>query len=82
MKLLQALKQNSSKWIKTKGREYSDFYWQDGYAIFSVNPYELDVVIRYITNQKAHHQNKDFKGELRSFLKKYNIEYDEQYIWD
>lgn len=70
MKLLQALKQNSSKWIKTKGKEYSDFYWQDGYAIFSVNPYELDVVIKYIANQKAHHERKNFKEELRGFLKK------------
>ena len=82
MKLLQEVKRSSSLWIKTKGKEYEDFYWQDGYAIFSVNPYELDVVIRYIAHQKAHHENKDFKRELRSFLKKYNVEYDEKYIWD
>lgn len=82
MKLLQTLKQNSSKWIKTKGIEYKDFYWQNGYAIFSVNPYELDIVVRYIANQKAHHEKKDFKIELRGFLKKYNVEYDERYVWD
>ncbi len=82
MKLVQEIKQSSSKWIKTKGHEYKDFYWQDGYGIFSVNPSGLDVVIRYIENQKAHHQEKEFKDEFRGFLKKYNVEYDERYVWD
>jgi putative transposase len=82
MKLLEEVKRSSSKWIKTKGKNYENFYWQDGYAIFSVNPYELDVVVSYIANQKVHHENKDFKSELRNFLKKYNVEYDEKYIWD
>jgi putative transposase len=49
MKLLEEVKKSSSRWIKTKGKEYEGFYWQDGYGIFSVNPSELDVVIRYIT---------------------------------
>ncbi|WP_221390277.1 IS200/IS605 family transposase [Dyadobacter sp. NIV53] len=82
MKLLEEVKRSSSKWIKTKGRDYEEFYWQDGYGIFSVNPIELDVVIKYITNQKAHHENKTFQDEYRGFLKKYNVEYDERYVWD
>ncbi len=81
-KLMEDVKKKSSKWIKSQGDAYVNFYWQDGYGIFSVNPYELDVVINYIKNQEAHHQNKSFKKEYRGFLKKYNVEYDERYVWD
>lgn len=82
MKLLEEIKKNSSRWIKTKGKEYEGFYWQDGYGIFSVNPSELDIVVKYISNQKLHHENKNFQDEYRVFLRKYNVEYDERYVWD
>lgn len=82
IELVQELKQSSSKWIKTKGKEFSDFYWQDGYGIFSVNPSQVNVVIRYIQNQKKHHRKMDFEDELRRFLKKYHIKYDERYLLD
>lgn len=82
MKLLEELKKQSSKWIKTKGKKYLDFYWQNGYGIFSVNPSDIDPVISYIQNQKEHHRTKTFKEEFRAFLKKYNVEYDERYVWD
>ena len=82
MNLLEEVKKRSSKWIKTKGEEYKNFYWQDGYGIFSVDPSELDVVVEYIRNQKEHHKKRTFKDEFRAFLKKYNVEYDERYVWD
>jgi putative transposase len=82
MKLLEEIKKSSSRWLKTKFPGYSNFYWQDGYGVFSVNPYELEIVVRYIANQKAHHQKRTFKDEFRGFLKKYNVEYDERYVWD
>lgn len=82
MTLLEELKKQSSKWIKTKGQQYSDFYWQGGYGIFSVNPAETDVVVNYIINQEEHHRKMSFEDEYRAFLKKYKIEYDEQYVWD
>lgn len=83
-KLVEEVKRNSSKWIKTKGEQYENFYWQDGYGIFSVNPAQVDVVKRYIQNQKAHHERKKrtYKQEFRAFLKKYQVEYDERYVWD
>jgi non-homologous end joining protein Ku len=56
--------------------------WQNGYGAFSVNPSEVDVVMRYIKNQKDHHQAKTYQDEYRAFLKKYQMEYDEQYVWD
>lgn len=80
--LLEKLKKESSKWIKTKGEKYINFYWQSGYGIFSVNPTEIDIVSNYIVNQKEHHQTKTFQEEFIAFLKKYKIEYDERYVWD
>lgn len=82
MKLLEEIKKQSSKWIKTKGTAYSNFYWQDGYGIFSVNPSEIDVVVAYIVNQREHHKKSTFKEEFRAFLKKYKVDYDERYVWD
>ncbi|MGQ1784393.1 MULTISPECIES: IS200/IS605 family transposase [unclassified Saccharicrinis] len=80
--LLQELKRGSSKWVKTLGAKYQNFYWQDGYGIFSVKPSEINVVVDYIKNQKEHHKTKTFKKEFRGFLKKNNVEYDEKYVWD
>ena len=82
MKLLEEIKKQSSKWIKTKGQAYSNFYWQDGYGIFSINPTETDKVIDYIQLQQEHHKHKSFQDEFIAFLKKYQVEYDERYIWD
>lgn len=82
MVLLEKVKANSSKWIKTKSDSLKKFYWQNGYGAFSVNPYEIDRVIAYIENQKEHHKKKTFQDEYRVFLKQYNVEYDEKYIWD
>jgi REP element-mobilizing transposase RayT len=82
IKLLEEVKKNSSKWIKTKGEQYSKFYWQDGYGIFSVNPSEIEKVIEYIDNQYEHHKKRTFQDEFLAFLKKYNVEYDERYLWD
>lgn len=82
MKLLNEVKKSSSRWIKTKGDEYSDFYWQGGYGIFSVNPKDVKIVKNYIKTQEEHHQKSDFKTEFRGFLKKNNVEFDERYVWD
>jgi len=81
MKLLEEIKKQSSKWIKTKGLIYSNFYWQEGYRIFSVNPSETEKVIQYILNQHEHHKKINFQDELRTFLTKYKVEYDERYVW-
>ena len=82
MKLVEEVKSHSSKWIKTKGEAYQNFYWQDGYGAFSVNPSEVNTVIAYIGNQQEHHRKKTFQEEYRAFLLKYNIDYDERYVWD
>ena len=80
--LVEKLKSHSSKWVKTKGQKYKKFYWQNGYGAFSVNPSEVDVVIHYIANQREHHTKRKFKEEYSAFLKKYDVDYDERYVWD
>ena len=82
MSLLGELKSSSSSWIKSKGFEYENFYWQTGYGAFSISPSELDRVIAYIENQHLHHQKTSFQDEYRALFKKYKVEYDERYIWD
>ena len=82
MKLVEEIKSHSSKWIKSKGENYTNFYWQNGYGAFSVNPSEVDIVIRYIANQHEHHNKQTFQDEYRTILKKYDVEYDERYVWD
>ena len=82
MKLVEEVKSHSSKWIKSKDKTFENFYWQTGYGAFSINPKEVDVVINYIANQKEHHREKSFQKEYREFLKKYNVKYDERYVWD
>lgn len=76
------LKANSSKWMKTHGEAYRNFYWQNGYGAFSVKTSEVDVVINYIANQKEHHRRKTFQDEYRAFLDSNQMEYDERYVWD
>lgn len=82
MTLVQKVKAHSSKWMKTKDKRLENFFWQNGYGAFSVNPSEVDVVVNYIKNQHEHHNKKDFKNEYRAFLDKYDVEYDEKYVWD
>ncbi len=50
MKLLEEVKSHSSKWMKTKDKKLENFYWQDGYGAFSVNPSQTEVVMAYIAN--------------------------------
>ena len=68
--------------MKTQGKEFENFYWQNGYSIFSVNPYQIQIVKNYILNQEEHHKKKTFKKEYLAFLKKYKVDYNEKYLWD
>ena len=81
-KYIEEIKRPSSRWIKTKGGMYSKFAWQNGYGAFSVSSSKVDAVKRYIAGQKEHHREVTFIEEFLEFLQKYNIEYDERYLWD
>ncbi|MBK9216814.1 MAG: IS200/IS605 family transposase [Chloracidobacterium sp.] len=81
-KVIELIKKRSSKWIKTKGKEFAPFQWQTGYGAFSVSKSSVPAVKKYIENQKEHHQKKTFEDEFIGFLEKHGIGYDERYVWD
>lgn len=76
------LKSSSSKWLKTQSDQLAVFAWQAGFGAFSVSESNVAAVRRYIENQEEHHRKVSFQDELRSFLSKHRMEYDERYLWD
>ena len=58
------------------------FTWQAGYGAFSLGQSNLADLVRYIDNQREHHRSKSFREELLDLLRKYEVEYNEQYLWD
>ncbi len=58
------------------------FHWQAGYAAFSVSQSNIEAVREYILNQAEHHTRQTFQVELRDWLRRYEIEWDERYVWD
>jgi REP element-mobilizing transposase RayT len=80
--LVAEIKASSSKWLKSQSPKLAEFAWQRGYGAFSVEPADLNSLIRYIDAQASHHAKQNFQGELRAFLKRYGIECEERYLWD
>lgn len=80
--LIQHLKTGSSKWLKTKGPAFAPFHWQHGYGVFSVSPSHRPALENYLATQAEHHRRVSFQEEYRRLLKKYDIQFDERYVWD
>jgi hypothetical protein len=80
--VIEEVKTETSKWIKTKGPEFRHFYWQRGYGAFSIGQSQVSDVKRYIHGQKEHHRRVTFQEEYRQFLNAYGVEYEERYVWD
>ncbi|MEO5914518.1 MAG: IS200/IS605 family transposase [Luteolibacter sp.] len=80
--LVQDIKTGSSKWLKTKGESYSRFHWQGGYGMFSISPSHRPAVEEYISDQAEHHRKVTFQEEYRRLLNRYEIPFDERYVWD
>lgn len=80
--LVEEAKTETSKWIKTKGREFRNFHWQRGYGAFSIGESNVSALKRYIATQKQHHKKVTFQDEYRKFLNLYRIDYDERYVWE
>lgn len=81
-KVMQVLKSTSSKWMNDMFFPNRDFSWQAGYGGFGVDESNVAKVTDYVNNQKRHHKIMTFKEEYLKLLKRYNIDYDERYIWD
>ncbi|SFC83642.1 REP element-mobilizing transposase RayT [Flexibacter flexilis DSM 6793] len=80
--LVRDIKSNSSAFISEKGFVKGRFAWQEGYGAFSYSKSQLDNVIHYILNQPIHHQKKTFRDEYIDFLQKFQIDYDEKFLFE
>ncbi len=81
-KQMQMLKASASTWINSNKLVTGKFSWQEGYAAFSYSRSQRDTVIKYIMNQEEHHKQKTFKEEYLELLKKFEIPYDEKYLFE
>jgi len=79
---MEEVKAISSKFINENGWVKGKFEWQRGYGVFSYSRSQIDNVIKYIINQQEHHKRKTFKDEYLEFLKKFEAEYDERYLFE
>ena len=77
---VKEVKRVSSGWLREKG--ISGFKWQAGYASFSVSQSNLERIEKYVGHQMEHHRSVGFQDELRRFFKKYDVSFEEQYVWD
>jgi putative transposase len=80
--LVRDVKANSSRFVNEKKFAQGKFSWQQGFGAFSYSHSHLSDVIRYIQHQEEHHKTKNFKDEYLKFLKKYEVDYDEKYLFD
>ena len=80
--MVKEVKRGSSLWIKTKDPGLQEFSWQNGYGLFSIGFSQIPAVKNYINNQEVHHLKISFQDEVRELLRRYQIEFDERYVWD
>ena len=80
--LMKTVKAKSSKYINDNKLTNGRFEWQEGYGVFSYGQSQIDSVYKYIQNQEEHHKKKTFKEEYLTFLKKFNVAFDERYIFE
>ncbi len=79
--LVRDIKSNSSRFINEKRWVKGRFSWQEGFGAFSYSRSQLGAVIRYIQNQQKHHATKSFLDEYMALLDKFEVEYDQRYIF-
>ncbi len=79
--LMQQVKEDSSKWINRRGFVRGKFRWQEGFGAFSYTKSQVPQVCRYIENQEVHHRKKRFLEEYVEFLKAFEVDYDDRYIF-
>ena len=80
--MVKEVKRGSSLWAKERDAGMWDFGWQNGYGIFSIGSSQIEDVRRYIAEQEQHHRKVSFQDEFRLLLKRYELAYDERYVWD
>jgi putative transposase len=79
---VKKVKSNSSRWINEQKFVKGKFQWQEGYGAFSYSRSQRDDVIKYIINQEEHHKARSFREEYLDLLNKFEIEFNEQYLFE
>lgn len=79
---VKEIKVESHEFIKAKGWVNSAFNWQEGYGVFSYGHSQVDSVCKYVLNQEIHHKKKTFRQEYMEFLKKFDVPYEERYLFE
>jgi len=79
---ISKIKANSSRWVKSVDPLHHSFEWQRGYGAFSVSESSRQKVIDYVANQKEHHKQVSFQEEFLLLLRRYNVPFNEKYLWD
>ena len=80
--VMKNVKAKSSKYVNDHQLTKSRFEWQEGYGVFSYEQSRIDAVYKYIANQEAHHKKQTFRNEYKDFLDKFQVPYDERYIFE
>ena len=80
--LVRDIKSDSSLFINDNKYSRHKFHWQTGYGAFSYSKSQRDTVIKYILNQEEHHRKKTFKEEYLEFLLKFEVAYDDRYLFE
>lgn len=80
--LVRDIKNNSTNFINTNHFVKGKFMWQEGFGSFSYGHSQVDMIYKYIMNQKEHHKKMSFKEEYLVMLKRYDIKFDENYLFD
>lgn len=80
--LVKNIKSKSSKYINDNKLTASKFSWQVGYGVFLYSQSQIDSVYKYVQNQKEHHKKQNFNDEYLNFLNKFNVQYNEKFIFE
>lgn len=78
--LARDIKSNTTKWVNEHRK--MKFNWQEGYGAFSYGKSQLDAVVNYIYNQPEHHKRTSFREEYMTFLKEFEVSFEDQYLFD
>jgi len=80
--VMKELKRSSTVWLQNQSPTLLDFMWQAGYGVFSIGQSQVEDVRTYIAGQEEHHRKISFQEEFRRLLERYQIAFDERYVWD
>jgi hypothetical protein len=80
--LVREVKKSSNAFVNEKGFTKTKFQWQEGFGAFSYSHSALSMVIKYIENQKEHHKKQSFTDEYKEFLRKFEIDFKEEFLFN